>query len=89
MLIDVDDGLYVLRSYGKAMTRLPKWKPHPRIDLILWGESSFTSELAKDLSIDDGIYPTIRQSVIRLFTITGTRFANKKKLALYLASIFV
>ena len=66
MLIDVDDDLYVLRSYGKAMTRSPKWKPYPKIDLILWDESSFTSDLAKDLSIDDGIDSTIRQSVIKI-----------------------
>ena len=62
----MDDDLYVLRSYGKAMTRSPKWKPSPRTDLILWDESFFTSQLTKDLHIDDGIDPTIRQSVIQI-----------------------
>ena len=60
VFIDVDDDLCVLRSYGKAMTRSPKWKPRCRTDLILWDESFFTSELEKDLRIDDGIDPTIR-----------------------------
>ena len=47
------------------MTRSPKWKPRPRTDLILWDESFFTSQLTKDLRIDDDIDPTIRQSVIK------------------------
>ena len=44
----------------------PKWKPRPRTDLILLDESSFTSEITKDLRIDDGIDPTISQSVIKI-----------------------
>ena len=56
---DVDDDLYVLRSYGKAMTRSSIWKPRPRTGIILWDASSFTSDLTKDLRIDDNIDPTI------------------------------
>ena len=63
---DVNDELYVLRSYGKSIIRSPKWKSHLRTDLILWDESSFTCELVKDLRIDNGIDPTIRQSVINI-----------------------
>ena len=48
------------------MTRSLTWKPRPRTDLILWDVSSFTSELTKDLCIDDNIDPTIRHSVIKI-----------------------
>ena len=48
------------------MTRSPESKPRPRIDLFLWDESSFTSKLTNDLRINDGIYSTIRKSVIKI-----------------------
>ena len=32
---DVDDNLYVLTHYSKAMIRSPTWTPRPRTDLIL------------------------------------------------------
>ena len=41
--IDVNDDMYVLKTYGKAMTRLPRWLPRPRNDLILWDSISFTA----------------------------------------------
>ena len=48
------------------MTRSPKLKPRSRMDLLIWDESSFTSELAKDSRIGNDINPTIRQSVIKI-----------------------
>ena len=38
---DVDDDLYVLKHYGKSMTRSPAWTPHLRSDLILWETKFF------------------------------------------------
>ena len=42
---DIDDDLYVLNFFDKAMKQSPTWTPRPRTDLILWNESSFLTEL--------------------------------------------
>ena len=59
------------------MTRSPTWKPRPRTDLILWDTSSFTSELTKDLRIDDIIDPTIRHSIIKIIHDNWDSFFEK------------
>ena len=63
---DVDDDLYVLKHFGKAMKRSPKWIPRPRTNLILWNESSFLAELTKDLTIDTTMNPTTKQSILTI-----------------------
>ena len=50
---DIDDYLYVLYYYGKAMTWSPQWKSRPRTDLILWDVDSSTKELVNDFKIDN------------------------------------
>ena len=44
MFTYIEDNLYVLRSYEKAMPRSPAWKTRARTDLMHWDASSFTSE---------------------------------------------
>ena len=63
---DVNDDLYVLKHYGKYMTRSPTWTPRPRSNLILWDESSSLPELNKDLDIDVNMDPTLKQSIITI-----------------------
>ena len=63
---DVDDDLYVLKHFGKAIERSPTWTPCPRTDLIFWNESSFLAELTKDLTIDATMDPTIKQSILTI-----------------------
>ena len=36
---DVDDDLYVFKSFGKSMTGTPHFVPRPRSDLILWDKT--------------------------------------------------
>ena len=42
---DIDDDLY---SFGKAMTRSPKFQFRPRTDIILWYSAIFTDALTND-----------------------------------------
>ena len=63
---DVDDDLYVLKHYGKSMTRSPTWIPRSRSDVILWDESSSLNELSKGLTIDVIMDPTLKQSIITI-----------------------
>ena len=49
---DVDEDLYVFKSFGKSMTRTPHFVPRPRSNLILW-----------DKTIED-VDDTLRQSIL-------------------------
>ena len=42
------------------------WKPRPRTGLILWNESSFLTEVSKDLTIAATMDPTIKQSILAI-----------------------
>ena len=61
---NVNDDLYVLKHYGKSMTRSPAWTLRSRSDLILWDETSSLTELNKDLTVDVSMDPTLKQSII-------------------------
>ena len=74
---DVDDDLYVLKHYGKSMTRSPTWTPRPRSDLILWDESSSLPELNKDLTIDVNMDPTLKQSILTIIKDNWDSFCEK------------
>ena len=63
---DVDDDLYVLKAYDKAMTRSPWWSHRLRNDLILWDSISFTAEFVKVFRIDSSIDTNIRQSILSI-----------------------
>ena len=63
---DVDDDLYILIAYSKAMTRPLRWLPRPRNDIILWDSISFTAKLMKDFHIDSSIDTNIRQSILSI-----------------------
>ena len=63
---DIDDYLYVLYYYGKAMTRSPQWKSRPRTDFILWDVDASTKELVDDFKIDNTIDPTLRRSILNI-----------------------
>ena len=46
------------------MTRSHKWTHRSRIDLILWDDPSFLSELTKDLKIGPNIESSLRKSIL-------------------------
>ena len=48
---DVDEDLYVFKSFGKSMTRTPHFVPRPHSDLILWDETIDQPELQRDFHI--------------------------------------
>ena len=48
---DVNEDLYVFKSFGKSMKRSSHFIPRPRSDLILWNQSVDEPELLRDLLI--------------------------------------
>ena len=45
---DVDEDLYVFKSFGKIMKRSSHFTPHPRSDLILWDKSVDEPEVLRE-----------------------------------------
>ena len=63
---DVDDDLYVMQSYGKAMTRSSRWLTRPQSDLLLWDSLFFSAELMNDFRIELSIDTNIRKSFLSI-----------------------
>ena len=71
---DVDNDLYVLKSYGKAMTLSPTGNLD-HVPISFFRDSpSFTNELMRDFRLDCFIDTTIRQSVLGIITDNGDYF---------------
>ena len=56
--------LYVLKYFGKAITRSPTFKLQSRTDLILWDSTQFTDELTNAFKIDNTIDTTLFQAFL-------------------------
>ena len=63
---DVDEDLYVFKTFGKSMKRSSHFIPRPRSDLILWNKSVDEPELLRDLLIGDDVDAAIRHKVINI-----------------------
>ena len=63
---DVDEDLYVFKSFDKSMKRSSHFIPRPRSDLILWGKSVDEPELLRDLLIGDDADAAIRHKIINI-----------------------
>ena len=48
---DVDEDLYIFKSYDKSMKRSPHYTSRPRSDLILWDKSVDEPEILRGLHI--------------------------------------
>ena len=77
MYQDIDNDSYVLKAYGKAMTRSPPWKPQPRIDLITLNYPSFTAERMIYFRIYLSIDTTFCRLFLVLLMITVVPFMSK------------
>ena len=64
---DVDEGIYILKAYGKTMKCAELWTSRPRSDVIPWNTSLFQQELDENFNIgsitDDFTRKTILQII--------------------------
>ena len=63
---DVDEDLYLFKSFGKSIKRTQNFSHRPRSDLIIWDKLIDDAELVRDLHIGQDIDATIRQSIITI-----------------------
>ena len=57
---DVDEVLYVFKSFGKSMTHTPHFVPRPRSNLILWNKTIDQPELQRDFHVGKDVDITLR-----------------------------
>ena len=63
---DVDEDLYVFKSFGKGVKRSPHYTSRPRSDFILWNKSIDELELLRDLHIGNNVDAAIRHNIINI-----------------------
>ena len=63
---DVDEDLYIFKSFGKSMKRAASWTPRPRSDVIPWNTSLFQEELDNNFNIGSTIDDSTRNAVIQI-----------------------
>ena len=61
---DIDEDVYVFKSFGKSMRRLQNFVSSPRFDLILWNKSVNQPEFLRDLHIGNYIDAILHKSII-------------------------
>ena len=61
---DIDEVLYVFKSFGKSIKYLPHFLTRPRSDLIIWVKSIDQLELLRDLHIRKDVIDTLRQFIL-------------------------
>ena len=49
---DVDEDIYIFKTYGKTMKHTPSWTPRPRFDIISWNSSLYQHHLYGNVNID-------------------------------------
>ena len=85
---DVDEDLYIFKSFGKSMTRTPHFVPRPHSDFILWDKTIDKPELLRDLHIGKDVDDTLRLFLI-LSMITGIPCAKEDSRDQYLTLNYV
>ena len=69
---DVDNGVFEFESYGKCVFRPTyDWDAGKRTDIIVFNESSDTTELTKDLRFGTHITPENKNVITGLIKNTG------------------
>ena len=63
---DVDEDVYVFKSFGKSIKRSRHFTHRPRLELIIWNKLIDKAELVRDLNIGQDIEASIRQSIIKI-----------------------
>ena len=61
---DVNEDLYVFKSFDKSMTRTPHFMPHPRSYLIIWNKTIDKPELLRDLHVGKDVDEILHQSIL-------------------------
>ena len=74
---DIDEDLYVFKSFGISMKRSSHFIPRPRSDLILWGKSVDERELFRDLLIGDDVDAAIRIKIITIIQNNWDSFCER------------
>ena len=74
---DVDEDLYLFKSFGKSIKRTQKFSHRPRSDLIIWDKLIDNTELVRDLHIGQDIDVTIRQSIITIIQDNWDSFCKR------------
>ena len=74
---DVDEDLYVFKSFDKSMTRTPHFVPRPRSDLILWYKTIDQPKLQWNLHTRKIIFNTSNSLFLISFMITGIPSAKE------------
>ena len=62
---NVDEDLYVLKSFGKIIKRSRHFTHRPCLELIIWNKLIDKAELVRDLNIGQDIEASMRQSIIK------------------------
>ena len=63
---DVDEDLYIFKSFGKSMKHSSHFTPRPHSDLILWDKSVDEPELLRDLLIGDDVDAAIHHKIVNI-----------------------
>ena len=63
---NIDEDLYIFKSFGKSMKRSSHFIPRPRSDLILWDKSFDEPELLRDILIRDDVDAAIHHKIINI-----------------------
>ena len=74
---DVDEDLYVFKSFGKSIKRTRNFSHRPRSDFIIWNKLIDEAELVRDLHIRQDIDATIRQSIIKMIQDNWNSFCER------------
>ena len=74
---DVNEDLYVFKSFGKSMIFWSHFTPRPRSDLILWDKSVDEPELLRDLHIGNDVDSAIRHKIINIIQDNWDSFCER------------
>ena len=74
---DVDEDLYLFKSFGKCVKHSSSWQPRLRSDLIHWNESLDSPELERDFRIGDQVDGVTRRSVLSIIKSNWDSFCER------------
>ena len=74
---DVDEDLYLFKTFGKCIKSSLSWKPHLRSDLIRWNESLDLLELERDFRLGDQVDDFTRRSILSIIESNCDSFCER------------